>query len=122
MLSRMLIAFMKENDIFPLRDSRFENIPVKIPYEYTKLLRDEYGAESMTRTEFAGYGLELSLIVIVVHLLMDSIQLSIRPRDQDLGASKNAAVSSLMCVCCPYFSTLLIFAVGPEKTGGSIRS
>ncbi|BDD59410.1 hypothetical protein MAP00_004618 [Monascus purpureus] len=44
-----------ENDIFPLRDSRFENIPVKIPYEYTKLLREEYGAGSMTNTKFGNF-------------------------------------------------------------------
>ncbi|KAL2012981.1 hypothetical protein VTN00DRAFT_506 [Thermoascus crustaceus] len=41
-----------ENDIFPLRDSYFENLPVKVPYEYTKLLEAEYGKKALTVTNF----------------------------------------------------------------------
>lgn len=41
-----------EHDIFPLRDSYFEGIHVKIPYEYSALLAEEYGDESLTQTEF----------------------------------------------------------------------
>ncbi|KAL1985616.1 hypothetical protein VTN96DRAFT_7596 [Rasamsonia emersonii] len=44
-----------ENDIFPLRDSLFENTPVKIPYEYTKLLQAEYGEKSMTLKTYEGH-------------------------------------------------------------------
>ena len=40
-----------EEDIFPLRDSVFEGMPCKIPYEYSWLLEEEYGRDSMTRTE-----------------------------------------------------------------------
>lgn len=40
------------DDIFPLRDSSFENLPVKVPFAYAELLREEYGAASLTRTEF----------------------------------------------------------------------
>ncbi|KAF7597111.1 hypothetical protein BBP40_010585 [Aspergillus hancockii] len=39
-----------ENDIFPLRNSHFEDFPVKIPFEYTKLLVEEYGTKSLTTT------------------------------------------------------------------------
>jgi hypothetical protein len=38
--------------LFPLRDSTFEGENVKIPYEYVKLLEDEYGKKSMTLTTF----------------------------------------------------------------------
>ena len=41
-----------ESDIFPLRDSRFEGVPTKIPYEYAWLLEEEYSKEALTRTEF----------------------------------------------------------------------
>jgi hypothetical protein len=44
-----------ENDLFPLRDSQFEGIPVKIPYAYTKLLEREYGRRSLTLTNFEGH-------------------------------------------------------------------
>lgn len=43
-----------ENDIFPLRDSVFEGINVKIPYQYTKLLSSEYGSRSLSNTKFSG--------------------------------------------------------------------
>lgn len=41
-----------ERDIFPLRDSYFEGIHVKIPYEYSALLVEEYGEKALTRKEF----------------------------------------------------------------------
>lgn len=50
-------SHLQENDIFPLRDSLFENTPVKIPYEYTKLLQAEYGEKSMTLKTYEGYAL-----------------------------------------------------------------
>lgn len=43
-----------ESQIFPLRDSYFEDIPVKIPYAYAELLQEEYGPWSLTRTTFRG--------------------------------------------------------------------
>ncbi|KAJ6190663.1 hypothetical protein N7519_000684, partial [Penicillium mononematosum] len=42
----------EESDIFPLRDSLFEGVPVKIPYAYTYLLEEEYGPKALTRTSF----------------------------------------------------------------------
>ncbi|KAI4100969.1 MAG: hypothetical protein LQ339_005290 [Xanthoria mediterranea] len=44
----------READLFPLRDSVFEDRPVKIPYNYAELLQQEYGRVSLTRTRFAG--------------------------------------------------------------------
>ncbi|KAJ6005470.1 hypothetical protein N7451_003414 [Penicillium sp. IBT 35674x] len=44
-----------ESDIFPLRDSYYEDVPVKIPYAYAALLAEEYGAASMTKTDFQGH-------------------------------------------------------------------
>ncbi|RVX69618.1 hypothetical protein B0A52_06682 [Exophiala mesophila] len=42
----------KEQDIFPLRDSFFEGIHVKIPFEYSTLLEEEYGKKALTLTKF----------------------------------------------------------------------
>jgi hypothetical protein len=41
--------------LFPLRDSYFEGIPVKIPFEYRSLLEAEYGKKSLTVTQFSKY-------------------------------------------------------------------
>ncbi|KAI4087001.1 MAG: hypothetical protein LQ344_007097 [Seirophora lacunosa] len=45
----------READVFPLRDSMFEDRPVRIPYNYVELLQAEYGKKSLTRTMFAGH-------------------------------------------------------------------
>lgn len=45
----------READIFPLRESVFENTPVKIPYAYSELLEEEYGPEALTETVFEGH-------------------------------------------------------------------
>ncbi|RAK99089.1 Zn(II)2Cys6 transcription factor [Aspergillus ibericus CBS 121593] len=44
-----------ETEIFPLRNSYFEDVPVKIPFEYVRLLKKEYGSKSMTASVFQGY-------------------------------------------------------------------
>lgn len=44
-----------ESDIFPLRDSFFEGIHVKIPFEYSALLLEEYGPRCLVTTEFKGH-------------------------------------------------------------------
>lgn len=44
----------EESQIFPLRGSYFEGVPVKIPYAYAELLQEEYGPWSLTRTTFRG--------------------------------------------------------------------
>lgn len=41
-----------EKDIFPLRDSFFEGIHVKIPYDYNWLLEEEYGKKALSQTTF----------------------------------------------------------------------
>jgi len=40
------------NDIFPLRESLFEDTPVKIPYAYADLLLEEYGPDALTLKDF----------------------------------------------------------------------
>ena len=45
----------QEMEIFPLRNSHFENSRVKIPYDYTKVLRKEYGPKSMTTLIYGKY-------------------------------------------------------------------
>lgn len=46
--------YYDESQIFPLRDSYFEDVPVKIPYAYMELLEEEYGPRSLTKTDFRG--------------------------------------------------------------------
>lgn len=42
-------------DLFPLRDSVFEDQPVKIPYNYARLLTQEYGNAALTKTEYSDH-------------------------------------------------------------------
>ncbi|KAL6229910.1 hypothetical protein BDW75DRAFT_234842 [Aspergillus navahoensis] len=49
-----------ESEIYPLRNSYFEDVPAKIPYAYTKLLQDEYGAKALTKTTYQGPPFPLS--------------------------------------------------------------
>jgi phosphorylcholine metabolism protein LicD len=44
-----------EKDIFPLRETVFENVTVKVPYAYTELLEEEYGAKALTQRVFEGH-------------------------------------------------------------------
>ncbi|MCJ1376357.1 hypothetical protein MMC20_007599 [Loxospora ochrophaea] len=41
-----------EKEIFPLRESVFEDTPVKIPFDYKWLLEEEYTKRALTRTTF----------------------------------------------------------------------
>lgn len=45
----------RAKDIFPLRESSFENTPVKIPYAYAELLEEEYGSNALTQTSFENH-------------------------------------------------------------------
>ncbi|KAJ4352028.1 mannosyltransferase [Didymosphaeria variabile] len=42
--------------IFPLRTSEFEGVPVKIPYAYQELLAEEYGTESLVQRVYRKKG------------------------------------------------------------------
>lgn len=39
-------------DLYPMRESFFEDFPVKIPYKYDDLLLEEYGHKAMVLTEY----------------------------------------------------------------------
>ncbi|KAF1816504.1 hypothetical protein P152DRAFT_126530 [Eremomyces bilateralis CBS 781.70] len=43
------------DDIFPLRDSKFEGEPAKIPFAYSQLLQEEYGPLSLIWKMFMGH-------------------------------------------------------------------
>lgn len=45
-------------DIFPLRQSKFEGAPVKIPYAYSELLEEEYGPRCLTNKNFANHNFD----------------------------------------------------------------
>lgn len=42
----------QQDQIWPLRESYFEDVPAKIPYAYVELLKEEYGAKSLTNGDF----------------------------------------------------------------------
>jgi hypothetical protein len=42
-------------DIFPLRESTFEGVAVKVPYNYKAVLEEEYTKSSLTRIYYAKY-------------------------------------------------------------------
>ena len=42
-------------DLFPLRDTIFEGVPAKVPYNYLKLLTDEYGMKSISKLSHMEY-------------------------------------------------------------------
>lgn len=45
----------KKDDVFPLRETTFEDVPCLVPYGYTALLEDEYGRKSLTNRDFEGH-------------------------------------------------------------------
>lgn len=42
-------------DIYPLRPTRYEGVDALVPYEYGKMLSEEYGDQSLVLTEFEGH-------------------------------------------------------------------
>ncbi|KAI0381553.1 LicD family-domain-containing protein [Hypomontagnella monticulosa] len=45
----------RTTELFPIRRTEFEGVPANIPYAFDKILTDEYGAKSLTGTEWAGH-------------------------------------------------------------------
>lgn len=45
----------KTNELYPMRETMFEGVMAKVPYEYDKILVDEYSVNALIRTEFNGY-------------------------------------------------------------------
>jgi hypothetical protein len=52
------LHWYRERDVYPLRDSIFEGVRVKIPFAYSELLEEEYGAKSLSRTRFEGHSFD----------------------------------------------------------------
>lgn len=91
LFSILTVCPIQEDDIFPLRDSHFEDLPVKIPYAYIKLLQNEYGSASLTRTRFSGYGPGLPVYSSAPSLrvsLVDISQSQIQRQNQDVGTNQ----------------------------------
>ncbi|XXG97765.1 endoplasmic reticulum retention protein [Hypoxylon texense] len=42
-------------ELWPLRRTEFEGVPAAVPFAFDKILADEYGAKSLTATEWAGH-------------------------------------------------------------------
>lgn len=43
------------SELYPMRETMFEGVMAKVPYEYDKILTDEYGVRALLTTEFNGY-------------------------------------------------------------------
>ncbi len=43
---------LQEKNLFPLRDTTFEGMPVKVPFAYTEIIKEEYGEMALTQTNF----------------------------------------------------------------------
>ncbi|KAI9853801.1 MAG: hypothetical protein M1830_006629 [Pleopsidium flavum] len=43
-----------EKDLFPLRESMYEDMPVKVPFAYTQVLAEEYGNRALTTPTYEG--------------------------------------------------------------------
>jgi LicD family len=41
-------------DLFPMRESMFEDVPARIPYDYDRMLVEEYQKKALTLTEYEG--------------------------------------------------------------------
>lgn len=84
----------QEKDLFPLRESVFEGTPVKIPYDYTWLLEEEYKKESLTRTTFEKL---ITAMPTEETAIADSvIKTPLQRRDYGVGAYQ---VSSVVFYC-----------------------
>lgn len=45
----------KTSDLYPMRETVFEGVLAKVPYQYDKILVDEYGTSALISTEYNGY-------------------------------------------------------------------
>ncbi|KAI9811124.1 MAG: hypothetical protein M1832_001055 [Thelocarpon impressellum] len=48
----LFIDITTEKDLYPLRQSTFEHTPVKVPFAYAEIIKEEYGNKAMTQTIF----------------------------------------------------------------------
>lgn len=42
------------SELYPMRETMFEGVVAKVPYEYDKILADEYQEKALLDTEFNG--------------------------------------------------------------------
>ncbi|OAL55226.1 WLM-domain-containing protein [Pyrenochaeta sp. DS3sAY3a] len=45
----------KTSDLYPMRETVFEGVLAKVPYQYDKILVDEYGTSALISTEYNGH-------------------------------------------------------------------
>ncbi|GAB1312937.1 mannosyltransferase [Madurella fahalii] len=45
----------RTEDLWPLRETRFEGLPARVPFEFESILVEEYGAKSLVVTEWEGH-------------------------------------------------------------------
>lgn len=42
-------------ELYPMRETTFEGVQAKAPFDYEKILKDEYRPAALTKTEYNGY-------------------------------------------------------------------
>jgi len=47
--------YYRTTELYPMRETMFEGVMAKVPYEYDKILVDEYREKALTVTEFEGH-------------------------------------------------------------------
>lgn len=47
--------YYKTDELYPMRETMFEGVMAKVPYNYDKILTDEYSENALILTEFNGY-------------------------------------------------------------------
>ena len=45
----------RTGELFPMRESTYEGVQAQVPYDYDRILIDEYGLNALVKTEFHGY-------------------------------------------------------------------
>lgn len=45
----------KTDELWPMRETSFEGVQAKAPFDYEKILEDEYRPSALTKTDFNGY-------------------------------------------------------------------
>jgi hypothetical protein len=47
----------KVEDLYPMRETMFEGVVATVPYEYEKMIGEEYRWPALVNREFNGYGI-----------------------------------------------------------------
>lgn len=89
---------MQTEDLYPLRESVFEGQMVKIPYNYGKLLTQEYGKASLTKTKYSGYSYFTCCIIAFTGLTKHSHQFNSTSKEWERLRQESPAQEADPCL------------------------